>query len=60
MEGHGDVNATADRQIEQDIRQALKGIRFGSVEVIIHDSRVVQIERKEKLRYDAPPANRAR
>jgi hypothetical protein len=59
MDGHTAVNATTD-QIEQDIRLALKGIRFGSVEVIVHDSRVVQIERKEKLRYDAPSVNRNR
>ena len=56
MDRGGAVNATTDQQIEQDIREALKGIRFGSVEVIIHDSRVVQIERKEKLRYHAPSA----
>ena len=60
MDGHGAFNATTDQQIERDLRLALKGIRFGSVEVIIHDSRVVQIERKEKVRYDAPPATRDR
>jgi len=60
MDGHGEFTAAADRQIEQDIRLALKGIRFGSVEVIIHDSRVVQIERKEKVRYDAPAVKRDR
>jgi hypothetical protein len=32
------------------ILQALNGIRFGSVEITIHNSHVVQIERKEKLR----------
>lgn len=40
---------------EQDlphILSALQGIRYGSLEVIIHDSRIVQIERKEKLRFD--------
>ena len=31
---------------------ALKGLRFGSIEVVIQDSRVVQIERKEKFRLD--------
>ena len=36
--------------IEQAIRLALRGIRFGSVEIIVHDSKVVQIERKEKMR----------
>jgi hypothetical protein len=34
------------------ILSALQGIRYGSIEIIIHDSRVVQIERKEKLRFE--------
>ncbi len=38
--------------IEQKILFALKGIRYGSVEIVIHDSRIVQIERKEKVRFD--------
>jgi hypothetical protein len=29
---------------------ALKGLRYGSVEIVVHDSRVVQIERREKMR----------
>ena len=40
---------------EQDltnILSALQGIRYGSLEVIVHDSRIVQIERKEKLRFE--------
>ena len=40
---------------EQDltyIASALNGVRYGSVEIVIHDSRIVQIERKEKLRLD--------
>lgn len=32
------------------VERALKGLRFGSVELIVHDGRVVQIERKEKVR----------
>lgn len=38
--------------ITNQIAVALQGIRFGSVEIIIHESKVVQIERKEKLRFD--------
>jgi len=34
------------------IAHALKGLRFGSIEVVVQDSRVVQIERKEKFRLD--------
>jgi hypothetical protein len=40
------------KTIERAILHAVKGIRFGSVEIIIHDSKVVQIERKEKLRFE--------
>ena len=40
------------RQLTQQILQALQEIRYGSVEIIIHDSKVVQIERKEKIRID--------
>ncbi len=36
--------------LEQQILQAIKNVRYGSVEIIIHDSQVVQIERKEKIR----------
>ncbi len=34
------------------VRRALSGLRFGSVEIVVHDSRVVQIERREKVRLD--------
>jgi hypothetical protein len=36
------------------ITQAIQGVRFGSVEVVIQDGRVIQIERKEKFRFDRP------
>ncbi|MGQ0812412.1 MAG: YezD family protein [Nitrospiraceae bacterium] len=39
-----------EQGIESKILLALQGIRYGSVEIIIQDSRVVQIERKEKMR----------
>ena len=40
------------RRIEQTIQQALKDLRFGSVEIVVHDSKVVQIERREKMRVE--------
>ena len=43
----------AQRQLTQQILQALQEIRYGSVEIVIHDSQVVQIERTKKLRIDA-------
>lgn len=41
-----------DQDIAHKILLAIKDLRFGSVEVVIHDSKVVQIERKEKIRID--------
>ncbi len=32
------------------LRQMLQGLRYGTVELTVHDGRVVQIERREKLR----------
>ncbi len=36
------------------IARALTGLQFGSVEISIHHGRIVQIERREKLRLDEP------
>ena len=38
--------------IIKKIIQAIENVRYGSVEVTIHESEVVQIERKEKIRFD--------
>ena len=40
------------QDIANKILLAIKDLRFGSVEIVIHDSKVVQIERKEKIRID--------
>ncbi|MEY3287881.1 MAG: putative small protein [Pseudomonadota bacterium] len=39
-------------EIVDQIVSVLQEIQFGSIEIIIHDGKVVQIERKEKLRFD--------
>lgn len=41
-------------QVLERISQAIQGVRFGSVEVVIQDGRIIQIERKEKFRFDRP------
>ena len=38
-------------KILNQIKEAVENIRFGSIEIVIHDSKIVQIERKEKLRF---------
>jgi hypothetical protein len=46
-------------RIEQTILQALKDLRFGSVEIVVHDSKVVQVERREKVRVEPEPSRGA-
>ncbi len=43
-------------QTWERIETALRGLRFGSVEITVHYGRIVQIERREKLRLDTPAA----
>jgi hypothetical protein len=40
------------------LRETLQTVRFGSVEFVIHEGRVVQIDRKEKLRFLSAPDDR--
>ena len=40
--------------IEEEILHAIRSVRYGSVEIVIQDSKVVQIERKEKFRFTRP------
>lgn len=46
------------------VLRALRGLRFGSVEIVVHDGRVVQIERRERVRLgpagDRPTDRRGR
>jgi len=37
----------------QELRQALRSIRYGAIELVIHDGRVVQLELRGKVRFDA-------
>jgi hypothetical protein len=57
---HIPQNGLQIEPLVQRIITSLEGLRFGSLEIIVHEGRVVQIERKEKLRFDqeAPGRNR--
>jgi len=39
--------------LEREILDAVRGIRYGSVEVVVHDAKVVQVVRTEKVRIDS-------
>ena len=42
-----------DAELLKRIIRAIREIHYGSVEIIIHNSRIVQIERREKIRVDS-------
>ena len=41
-----------ERKLLSEILKAIKSIRYGYVQIIVQDSKVVQIEIKEKVRFD--------
>jgi hypothetical protein len=54
INGDNQNESNPQDEVIRRIASAISGVRFGSVEVVIQDSRVVQIERKEKFRFDQP------
>jgi len=44
------MGAADESEALESIREALRGLRFGTVTAIVHDGAVVQVERTEKLR----------
>ena len=59
METNGqktDSEPTADRCTWVElVRNQVNSLRFGVIQIVVHDSRVVQIERTEKVRLDRKP-----
>lgn len=41
-----------------EIARQLAGLRFGSLEIVVHDGAVTQIERREKVRLSCPTTTR--
>lgn len=39
----------------ETVRAQVASLRFGVVQIVVHDSQVVQIERTEKVRLDRKP-----
>jgi hypothetical protein len=46
-----------DRSWLELVQKQVVSLRFGIVQIAVHDSRIVQIERTEKLRLDHPHNN---
>lgn len=56
-------SSTRANQIEPQWLDIVEGqvasLRFGVVQIVVHDARVIQIERTEKLRLDKPGKGRS-
>jgi hypothetical protein len=44
--------ASLDEVAKEQLEQCLKGMRFGTVEITVHNGEIVQIERRERVRMD--------
>lgn len=44
------IDGSDEASILQEIQTALRNLRFGSVEITVHNGQIVQIEHKEKIR----------
>jgi hypothetical protein len=48
------VDENDDLKWLEIVRQQVGSLRYGVVEIIVHDSQVTQIEKTERLRLDKP------
>lgn len=55
-----DPSSSSDPEIAawlQVVERKVAGLRFGSVQIVVHEGRVTQIESTEKFRFQSRPAN---
>jgi hypothetical protein len=48
----GEILEKSQTRAIREVVRAIRSVAFGSVEIVIQNSRIVQVERKEKLRFD--------
>lgn len=49
-------NSDVSQEILRTVEELKQGSGFGSVEIVLHEGRVTQIEKREKLRFNHTPA----
>ncbi|MFB3895340.1 MAG: YezD family protein [bacterium] len=48
-------NYTVNSPVIKEIIKSLETIKYGQVQITVHNSKVVQIDRTEKTRFDEQP-----
>lgn len=46
------ADSPVDSRVLAEVARALAGLRYGSVEITVHDGKVTQIEAKKKIRLN--------
>ena len=49
------TNASQKPALVQEILRAVESVKFGSIEITVHEGRVTQIEKREKVRISSQP-----
>jgi hypothetical protein len=49
---HRGPAAAGDADWQAAVRDMVRHLRYGVVQIVVHDSRVVQIDRTERTRFD--------
>jgi len=48
----GDLSVDLNQEVVMRVLTLLEGVRFGSLEIVVHDGRIVQIDKREKFRVN--------
>lgn len=59
---HSSVPSASDPEVVswlQVVERKVAALRFGSVQIVVHEGRVTQIESTEKFRFQSRPAGEA-
>ena len=49
------ASPTLTPSLAQQIESALRGLRYGAIQLVIHDAQIVRIERVERIRLTGSP-----
>ena len=48
------IESKSDAEVIRRILRALDGLDFGSVEIVVHEGKIVQIDRRQRSRFTQP------
>ena len=49
-----DTRQALPEEILGTLVRLIREVRFGSIEIVVHEGRITQIERREKMRFNPP------